>query len=731
MVRKKFIRVRRPAFYDEHATGERSRVPRRRVVSGTAPNRSVCFQCSETDADEKTLKRDVRSLLWCDAFRPCRVEELVIAPRKRVEIESWLSSCFEASADRLEHKFARPPQVGILWGPSGAGASTAIELLAKERFHATVVSWSTVDRCFDAETGYATVMESFFQFLIALSYAPSLQPASAISSPSSIETTAARSSESTERLAKRGHETGSTRWLAIVEDFPVGANEHEEWADRSLQTYLLELLYQLAMPLVWIMPSDPQWRARQLRFLFGMQAKIPNQLPPWVRAIELRPATENRIQKVLLQISQELVVASIESDDAKASSVKRLARELARRSSGDVRQAIQMMQFCLMGQSTVSQDAAHWGRKRTRISVGPTFWGALLPHLEENPSIGFCHSIARILYDKHQEEEWRSTDERQSPASRVTLPTTASACAFFLAALHENFLDHFVSIEDATDALADFSIADLMQRDGRDASAEIAVQVAVCGVRCANRCHAPAAYRPVRLPTNRSLSCSAGRFTARERRRMSDRCEGIPSAQLARRDTCSMERERWMASSLGQPSDTFAWGLEQDALPHDRIQDDDEDSTSGATKEASMGEACRIPSSRASDSNAASTCLDSSRSRRQRLAVRIVGENVSASKHCQIIEQNPLQRETLGSLARSSSNESCFVGSSSEIVQNLRGTERRTTSNTLRDIAKPQWKVFTWTAGRRLVCSTRLDIHGVSLGYRASRRYVARTFGCI
>jgi hypothetical protein len=563
-----------------------------------------------------------------------------------------------------------------------------LELIASEQFHAGILRWSTTERCFDLENGYASVMESFFQYLLALSYMPSSGHSSAPARPESIQTAVAHSAFASPTDAGLYQMATSDRWLAIVEDFPVGANDHEAWAGDSLRIHLLELLAQLSIPLAWILPNDPQWRSRQVRFLFGSEAKLPGQLPSWVCGIELRPATENRIHKALSCIRQELAPALLGS--VASESAERLIRELAHRSAGDLRRAIQMMQFCLMGRPLALPTPTHGNASRSHTVTASAYWMRLLWHLEENAHIGLCHTIARILYDKHQAEEWQSEDwmknrdgriehEPQALVSPFSLPNVASECALFLAILEENFLDHFVRVADAANALSDLSIADLIQGKGPDLSAEMAVQIAVCGVRCANQCHAPASFRPIRLPTGRHPKQIIDRFLDSSTRYLGRGYTGTLPLLCQWGQTASFIKselfDTWLHARM---QDASKRPLRHESLSQDQIQDDLEDTWAHTEAQGSHGakQAGRSPSSACLEDACASRSQTFSKKRR--LPVRIVGADAMALSQSQSSGESWAELQARASLQLTASTQCAVTASSNQSVAILDETESGT-----------------------------------------------------
>lgn len=588
--------------------------------------------------------QDATCLLWCERFRPKCVEELAVAPKKRVEIETWLCHAWETCSNSQFEAAPCAPQVALIWGPSGAGASATLDVLATQRFRATVVRWTCTDRYFDTELGSASVLESFLEFLLMVSNTPAdeWRGNASFTQRSSVTHLRRQNQPGAERLganASAGHH--HDRYLAVVEDFPVGIQERDHAVYSSFQSRLLALLAGLRLPLAWILPSDPHWRARQIRFLFGGQAKLPDQLPPWVRHIEFLPVTERRIQTVLLQIAARLADARDADRFGRSSALEQITAELARRCAGDIRRAIQWMQFCFVGQAM--EPIAAPGTKPTKRGRFLENWkclSELMQHFEGNARIGLSHMIARILYDKHQAEEWQIDDEyciddigrscnADGDIGNITLPTTATECSMFLSALHENFVEHFVRIEDVALALADFSYADMMQRNKLDVEAVIALQVAVCGVRCANRCHAPARFRPIRLQPRRY-----GTHAIRPSSTLYD--ENVNDY----RDATGLGRRPWepaaftMRSKATQlpcwtsPANDTLESAESTALFLDPIEDaDSRPSRASENIGQPLRNECTRSATLLETTHVSTICAPWSSNRRRRYSVRVINDN--------------------------------------------------------------------------------------------------------
>lgn len=112
---------------------------------------------------------------WMESFAPANSEELAVHPKKIGELRDWLRHC-----EAVRKKF--PAQMCLLTGPTGAGKTATLRILAKE-FGYQVQEWinsvdcEVVNALGDQPSGNSYVgshLEAFKSFLLRASRYKSL-----------------------------------------------------------------------------------------------------------------------------------------------------------------------------------------------------------------------------------------------------------------------------------------------------------------------------------------------------------------------------------------------------------------------------------------------------------------------------------------------------------------------------------------------------------------------------
>ncbi|GAA5982496.1 hypothetical protein JCM10908_006672 [Rhodotorula pacifica] len=318
---------------------------------GKGKEKEVVHNDAEEERDDQ---------LWVDKYAPTCKDDLSIHARKLTDVETWLTEAFSPNP-----KLAKWRRVLVLSGPSGAGKTATVKMLAKE-MEAEVVEWreGQSGKFGDGDPDRESLVHRFTSFLARAGMAPALDfgPEPIPSSSSSQKSFFPPPPPSATKP--------NARRLILLEDLPNVSHWPTKLALRSaVQQYLSSP--RVTAPLViiisealarpgdengggagWLSGNGRRGESIDARGVLGVE--ILNH--PACRDIQFRPIAPTIMRKALSR-----TLDRIYSDSASSSAGSKSQRNggpprssrpstatldmLISHSSGDIRSALMSLQF--------------------------------------------------------------------------------------------------------------------------------------------------------------------------------------------------------------------------------------------------------------------------------------------------------------------------------------------------------------------------------------------------
>ncbi|XP_022208239.2 cell cycle checkpoint protein RAD17 [Drosophila obscura] len=406
--------------------------------------------CGDDSAPPPQIRED-----WLESFAPNSSEELAVHPKKIGELRDWLRHC---EAVRIK----APAQICLVTGPTGAGKTATLRVLAKE-FGYKLQEWinqvdcEVINALGNQPSGGSYVgsrLEAFKSFLWHGSRYKSLLDAP------------------------------NRRRLLLVEDFPnVLLSDSEANFDELLEEYSIHG----KCPLVFIV-ADAKSRGLNISYkLFPDQLKAKHRIDH---------ISFNSIAATIMQKTMKTFCAIMQQKENKAlykvppSSV---VDSIVVGAQGDIRNAlINLHLSSLKGTPNMPtkplsvSSVTSKGRKRKTQST--------LKSIGRDESITLMHALGRVLNPKFNE------DKRLQHSPEVLTEAFCTEPRNFVNFIHANYLPHFRDIEDVVPTINDLGLADLMLNEYRvDGLSTMGLNLAIRGSMLANS--APVSgWMPVRGP---------------------------------------------------------------------------------------------------------------------------------------------------------------------------------------------------------------------------------------
>ncbi|EDW42158.1 cell cycle checkpoint protein RAD17 [Drosophila sechellia] len=435
-----------------------SRVPRSRTPSiNTKPVQipdvesvDLTAMDDDQDADITGPPPEVKEN-WMESFEPATSDDLAVHPKKVGELRDWLRHC-----EAVRKKF--PAQMCLLTGPTGAGKTATLRVLAKE-FGYQLQEWinpidcEVVNALGDQTTGASYVgshLEAFKSFLLRASRYKSLLDS-------------------------------QNKRLLLVEDFPnVLLSDKEVNFEELLEEYTA---YGKS-PLVFIV-ADAKSRGLNISYrLFPDQLKAKHRI---------EHISFNAIASTIMQKSMKTFCSVMQQNKAtyKVPSTA-VVDSIVVGAQGDIRNAlINLHLSSLKGVSSMptkqlNVSVSAKGRKKKMQST--------LKSIGRDESITLMHALGRVLNPKFNEDKTMLHSPEEITEAFNTEPRN------FVNFVYANYLPHFKEIDDVVTAIDDLGLSDCMLNEYRDDNLSVmGLNVAIRGVMMANTCPV-SGWMPVRGP---------------------------------------------------------------------------------------------------------------------------------------------------------------------------------------------------------------------------------------
>ncbi|KAJ3136641.1 Cell cycle checkpoint protein rad17 [Geranomyces variabilis] len=482
------------------------------------------------------------SKLWIDSYRPSCEKEIAVHTRKVADVRTWLSAALKDSARRNRPRHSQP-KVLVLSGPSGAGKTALIQMLANELRY-DILEWnnpinSNAMNVSNENHGdsYFSLIRAFQDFLASASKTPALSFESS---------TNALAGSSSQQPVAQAEFSENERKVILIEDLPNISNLTTRNAIHSaIRTYVRSP--RTRYPVVFIVTdavtSDPTADRRDTdRDIITIRTLIPSDLltANLVKQISFNPIAPTYLTKALVRVAdaQFRGRAGLRPDKAAIDAV-------VQSSEGDIRCAINALQFYALrkSQSSIAKETRRKTKRVAKsktpgISVGLDYVG----RRELNPDM--FHSLGRILYSKRVGDDDPAASQPTAPVPPPTplfpLPPFQAHCErrplkhnaedVFAAAhmdadsfnlfLHQNYTPFFAEIEEVTYASERMSLADTLSGNWlhRHALGQYAASITSRGLQFAHMYSIPnQRYRQLHRPQAFSVAKQARELTSATR----------------------------------------------------------------------------------------------------------------------------------------------------------------------------------------------------------------------
>ncbi|XP_017067202.2 cell cycle checkpoint protein RAD17 [Drosophila eugracilis] len=390
---------------------------------------------------------------WMETFAPATVEELAVHPKKIGELRDWLRHC-----EAVRKKF--PAQMCLLTGPTGAGKTATLRVLAKE-FGYQLQEWinpvdcEVINALGDQQSGAAYLgshVEAFKSFLLRASRYKSLLDS-------------------------------HNKRLLLVEDFP---NYLISDKDANFEELLDEYSTYGKCPLVFIV-ADAKSRGLNISYrLFPDQLKAKHRI---------EHISFNAIASTIMQKSMKTFCSIMQQPQNKTTykfPSSTVVESIVVGAQGDIRNALINLHLSSlkgvpsMPTKQLNVSVATKGRKKKIQNT--------LKSIGRDESITLMHALGRVLNPKYKDDKSMVYSPEELTEAFNTEPRN------FVNFIHANYLPHFKDIEEVVDAINDLGLSDSMLNEYRDdALSVMGLNIAIRGVMLANSSPV-SGWMPVRGP---------------------------------------------------------------------------------------------------------------------------------------------------------------------------------------------------------------------------------------
>ncbi|BGP51970.1 RFC checkpoint protein Rad17 [Rhodotorula kratochvilovae] len=416
-------------------------VPKKKVKKeATGDKKGKGKAVVKEEGNEPALEEGAADGMWVERFAPRDRDDLALHARKLSDVESWLLEAF-ALQGRPKH-LAKYRRVLVLSGPSGAGKTAALKVLARE-VDAEIVEWREGTNVqLAADEPRDSLVHRFTSFLTRAGMAPALDFGPDPSDPSP-----ASSSSSSSVPPPAPH----ARRLLLLEDLPNVSHYPTKLALRSaLSQYLSSP--RVTAPLVVVVsealarPGDDEgggagWMSGNGRRGESVDARsvcgVEVLEHPACREIAFNPIAPTIMRKALLRTLDRLY-ALPSAPPATTRPTQATLDTLIAHAGGDIRSALMSLQFLAtegegagatsIGGGKVAKKGK--GRKRRRgesddeegVGAGGKVQGKegvrkLLQFVTARESSLFIfHALGKVLYNKRWGD---SPDDDKKDRDRV------------------------------------------------------------------------------------------------------------------------------------------------------------------------------------------------------------------------------------------------------------------------------------------------------------------------
>uniref|UniRef100_A0A4W3HRH1 RAD17 checkpoint clamp loader component n=1 Tax=Callorhinchus milii TaxID=7868 RepID=A0A4W3HRH1_CALMI len=394
---------------------------------------------------------------WVDEYIPRTQSELAVHKKKIEEVENWLKV-------HIRQRCHQDGSILLLTGPSGAGKTATLQVLVKE-LEIQLLEWTNPLQnefkkpefrdSFDIDSSfqqYTSTSQSvlFHEFLLR--------------------------ANKYNKLQMLGDSFQTDKKVILVEDIP-----NQFYRDPSCMHEVLRrrFVQTARCPLVFIISDSVSGSSNQ-RFLFPKD--IQEEL--CIYNISFNPVAPTNMMKVLNRIASQEVSRS---GGKTVAPDKAMLELVCQGSAGDIRCAINSLQFASAQGSSLEQNQLSFSKRKILAKAGTFSKGKLKGKASEkgdclqaignkDPCLFLFRALGKILYCKREAPNGVDLNDLPTHLSEherdpllvnpeEVIENSHMSAELFNLYLHQNYLDFFKEIEDvvrASDYLSDanFLIAD-------------------------------------------------------------------------------------------------------------------------------------------------------------------------------------------------------------------------------------------------------------------------------
>ncbi|XP_058491995.1 cell cycle checkpoint protein RAD17 [Solea solea] len=471
-----------------------SKRPRKRkgVESRSDPHISALLkESAHRDHDEP----------WVDRYSPRSQIELAVHKKKIEEVENWMRT----------HTNASKGGILLLTGPSGCGKTATVQVLSQE-LGLRIQEWVNPTNVEPYSSSSSSQQEWRMNGMSCSSQQAQFQDFLLRANKYSC-------------LRMAGDDGATDRKLILVEELPNQFYRHPS----NLHDNLRRFVKTSRCPLVFIV-SDSLSGDSSSRLLFPRD--VQEELD--ISCISFNPVAPTTMMKVLTRIS---TLEAGKSCGRMCVPDKSVLEMLCSGSSGDIRSAVNSLQFSSLPDTSLEKDLWRLKKDRPVASASKTLSRTTQrkrkskqakEQEEEQQAIGgkdaslfLFRALGKILHCKrrnHEDAEAAEVAAAPAPAlpshlshhhretllvdPELVVERSHMSGEFFNLYLHQNYLDFFSQVEDVARASEYLSDADLLTSDwtSRSTMQEYGSSVATRGLLHSNSQQVCVGFRPLHKP---------------------------------------------------------------------------------------------------------------------------------------------------------------------------------------------------------------------------------------
>lgn len=428
-------------------------------------------------------KTNSRTSLWVDKYKPTSLKDLAVHPKKIKDVAEYLLNaiyaCRRASLRKKNSYMPPSLRILILTGPPGSGKTAAINLLLGA--NALINEYTAIDKVYPELIEFKNPQQFTNATLQEVEYEGSQKLYGHRESKLIPFLRQVKNLKYPSLLLNNDAGSGPKDKVLLVEDMPY---LHDFKQRKAFQEAILEYLKErLYYPIVFILSDDTTKGSNACNYIFSKDILSSS----CVKIIPFNTVSVTLVTKTLTKIaaSENLLLS------------KEDIRTLAETSHGDIRSAINTIQFATLNPSKSSMKTTKTRLKinfpetkvmkknRKKNSSGYELH-TVFPDIGRDFTLSLYHSIGKVMHKKRLNDydindsghvvtslKDHATIKSTSPLFRKPLKavpediiekhiSSQKTSDIFVQFIHENYTNFCEDIEDISVAADYFSCSDLL-----------------------------------------------------------------------------------------------------------------------------------------------------------------------------------------------------------------------------------------------------------------------------